>query len=109
MGNLLGNPQVGMLFINFEKPHRLRLQGIASIDDNDPLLQEYAEAQLVVRVTVRASLAPTACGKPSEKRCRPTATLEDGQTVEIKNGTIFSVRPGQLPPREGGALRNRTP
>ena len=52
MGNLLGNPQVGMLFVNFEKPHRLRLQGVASIDDSDPLLAEYAEAQLVVRVTV---------------------------------------------------------
>ena len=52
MGNLLGNQQVGMLFINFEKPHRLRLQGIASIDDNDPLLSEYAEAQLIVRVSV---------------------------------------------------------
>jgi uncharacterized protein len=52
MGNLLGSHQVGMLFINFEKPHRLRLQGIASIDRNDSLLQEYAEAQLIVRVTV---------------------------------------------------------
>jgi uncharacterized protein len=52
MGNLLGNPQVGMLFINFEKPHRLRLQGLAGVDDNDPLLQDYAEAQLIVRVAV---------------------------------------------------------
>jgi predicted pyridoxine 5'-phosphate oxidase superfamily flavin-nucleotide-binding protein len=52
MGNLLENRQVGMLFLNFERPHRLRLQGIASADDNDPLLQEYAEAQLIVRVTV---------------------------------------------------------
>jgi uncharacterized protein len=52
MGNLLGNRQVGMLFVNFEKPHRLRLQGNAIVDDNDPLLQEYSEAQLVVRVTV---------------------------------------------------------
>ena len=52
MGNLMGNDQVGMLFIDFEKPHRLRLQGIASVDDDDPLLQNYAEAQLVVRVTV---------------------------------------------------------
>jgi uncharacterized protein len=52
MGNLMGNNQVGMLFIDFEKPHRLRLQGIASVDDDDPLLQNYAEAQLVVRVTV---------------------------------------------------------
>lgn len=52
MGNLVGNPHVGMLFINFEKPHRLRLQGVASVDDNDPLLQEYPEAQRVVRITV---------------------------------------------------------
>src|SRR5215467_11445096 len=52
MGNLLGNCQVGMLFVNFEKPHRLRVQGTARVDDNDPLLQEYPEAQLVVRVTV---------------------------------------------------------
>jgi hypothetical protein len=52
MGNLLGNRHVGMLFINFEKPHRLRLQGIASVSDDDPLLPEYAEAQLIVRVTV---------------------------------------------------------
>jgi uncharacterized protein len=52
MGNLVGNHHVGMLFINFEKPHRLRLQGVASVDDNDPLLPEYSEAQLVVRVTV---------------------------------------------------------
>jgi len=52
MGNLLGNVQVGMLFVDFEKPHRLRLQGIAGVDDNDPLLKDYTEAQLVVRVAV---------------------------------------------------------
>jgi uncharacterized protein len=52
MGNLLGNQQVGMLFINFEKPHRLPLLGIASVDDNNPLLSENAEAQLIVRVSV---------------------------------------------------------
>jgi hypothetical protein len=52
MGNLMGNSQVGMLFMDFEKPHRLRLQGIAKVVDDDPLLQDYAEAQLVVRVTV---------------------------------------------------------
>jgi uncharacterized protein len=52
MGNLFENHHVGLLFINFEKPHRLRLQGVASVDDNDPLLSEYAEAQLVVRVLV---------------------------------------------------------
>jgi len=52
MGNLLGNRHVGMLFINFEKPHRVRLQGLAGVDNDDPLLRDYAEAQLIVRVTV---------------------------------------------------------
>lgn len=52
MGNLIGNAQVGMLFISFETPHRLRVQGLASVDECDPLLHEYAEAQLVVRVAV---------------------------------------------------------
>jgi uncharacterized protein len=52
MGNLIGNAQIGMLFVNFETPHRLRLQGIASVDDEDPLLRVYAEAQMIVRVAV---------------------------------------------------------
>jgi hypothetical protein len=52
MGNLVGNAKIGMLFINFEKPHRVRLQGIASVDEHDPLLADYAEAQMVVRVAV---------------------------------------------------------
>ena len=52
MGNLVGNHKVGLLFLNFERPHRIRVQGIASVDDNDPLLADYAEAQLVVRVAV---------------------------------------------------------
>ncbi|MBK7235933.1 MAG: pyridoxamine 5'-phosphate oxidase family protein [Sterolibacteriaceae bacterium] len=53
MGNLLANPQVGLLFIDFEKPNRLRLNGSASIIDDDPLLAEYHEAQFIVRVTVK--------------------------------------------------------
>jgi hypothetical protein len=52
-----------MLFINFEKPHRLRVQGIASVNDDDFLLKEYAEAQLVVRVTVTVNFSelPALC------------------------------------------------
>jgi predicted pyridoxine 5'-phosphate oxidase superfamily flavin-nucleotide-binding protein len=52
LGNLVENPHVGMLFISFtdEHPKRLRLNGLASIDEHDPLLAEWPEAQLVVRV-----------------------------------------------------------
>jgi uncharacterized protein len=49
-GNLLVNPHVGLLFIDFEGRKRMRLNGIASVDENDPLLGEYPEAQFVVRV-----------------------------------------------------------
>jgi len=54
MGNALANPDVGMLFIDFERGHRMRLEGTASIDLDDPLLPEYPEAQFVVRVRPRA-------------------------------------------------------
>ena len=53
MGNVLVNPAVGMLFIDFERGHRMRLNGNASIDPNDPLMAEYPEAQFIVRVRAR--------------------------------------------------------
>jgi uncharacterized protein len=53
-GNVLVNPDVGMLFIDFERGHRMRLDGTASIDLDDPLRADYLEAQFVVRVRARA-------------------------------------------------------
>jgi len=50
LGNLLANPGVGLLFIDFESPRRLRVNGRARIDDDDPLLASFVGAQLVVRV-----------------------------------------------------------
>ncbi len=52
MGNLLKNPNVGILFIDFEGQQRLRLQGVASIVENDELLAAYPEAQFIVRIEV---------------------------------------------------------
>lgn len=50
LGNALRNPHVGLLFVDFERQRRLRLNGLASIDPDDPLLAGYDRAQLVVRV-----------------------------------------------------------
>jgi uncharacterized protein len=55
LGNILVNPHVGVLFIDFESPRRLRVNGRASIDARDPLLAEFVGAQLVVRVEVEAA------------------------------------------------------
>ena len=49
-GNMLVNAQVGLLFLDFEGRKRLRLNGTASVNAEDPLLAEYPEAKLVVRV-----------------------------------------------------------
>jgi len=50
MGNVLKNPHVGLLFIDLEEGNRLRVNGEASIDQHDPLMKEYPEAQFIVRV-----------------------------------------------------------
>jgi predicted pyridoxine 5'-phosphate oxidase superfamily flavin-nucleotide-binding protein len=49
-GNLLRNAHVGLLFISFTEQKRLRLNGIASIDEKDQLLADFPRAQFVVRV-----------------------------------------------------------
>lgn len=53
MGNMLANNNIGMLFIDFENPHRVRVHGTAEVHTEDELLQEYHEAELIVRVTIR--------------------------------------------------------
>ena len=50
MGNALRNPEVGLLFVDFQRQKRLRLNGVASIAEDDPLLAGYPRAQFVVRV-----------------------------------------------------------
>ncbi len=52
-GNVLANPNVGMLFISFERGRRLRLNGVASIEEDDELMESYPEAQFIVRVRAR--------------------------------------------------------
>jgi predicted pyridoxine 5'-phosphate oxidase superfamily flavin-nucleotide-binding protein len=50
LGNVLVNPAVALLFIDFERPNRLRVNGRAFIGERDPLLESFAGAQLIVRV-----------------------------------------------------------
>jgi len=50
LGNVLANPHVGLLFLDFERPRRLRVLGRATVSADDPLLGEFEGAQLMVRV-----------------------------------------------------------
>jgi hypothetical protein len=51
-GNISATIRIGMLFIDFEAPRRLRVEGDAELTD-DPSALAYAGAQFGVRVNVR--------------------------------------------------------
>lgn len=50
-GNLVVNPHVGLLFIDFENQTRLRVNGTARISDDDPVRSEYPGAVFIIRMT----------------------------------------------------------
>lgn len=50
-GNLLVNPHVGLLFIDFEKQSRLRVNGAATISADDDLRAEWPGSVFVIRLT----------------------------------------------------------
>jgi predicted pyridoxine 5'-phosphate oxidase superfamily flavin-nucleotide-binding protein len=84
LGNVVVNPQIGMLFIAMhDKPRRLRVNGTASVQHDDPLLGEMAGAQLIVRVTARAIF-------PNCPRYVPT--------MQLTAPSIYAPRAGHEPP-----------
>ncbi len=52
MGNAIENVHVGLLFIDFENRKRLRVNGTATIEIAPLSMQDYPEAQFVVKVSV---------------------------------------------------------
>jgi uncharacterized protein len=84
LGNLLVNPNVGLLFIAMhDKPKRLRINGSARVSDADPLLHETVGAQLIVRVAARAIF-------PNCPRYIPT--------MQMTGPSIFTPQPKVDPP-----------
>lgn len=55
MGNIAATAKIGMLFIDFEVPNRVRVSADATVSADDPMLEEFPGAQLVVRATVTES------------------------------------------------------
>ncbi|MGE0725401.1 MAG: pyridoxamine 5'-phosphate oxidase family protein [Alphaproteobacteria bacterium] len=70
LGNVAANPNVGLLFIAMHgRPRRLRVNGTARIDADDPLIGRTVGAQMIVRVAARAIF-------PNCPRYIPTMALE---------------------------------
>lgn len=50
-GNVVLNPHVGLLFLDFENPKRLRVNGTAQVREDDPLRSDYPGSVFIVRIT----------------------------------------------------------
>ena len=83
LGNLLVNPKVGMLFVDWENPTRMRVQGTASVSDDDPLLPQWEGAQLLIRVTAER-IFPN-CPRYIHK-------------MRLVERSVYAPEPGHTPP-----------
>jgi len=84
LGNVMVNPQVGLLFIDLhDRPRRLRVNGTATVRRDDPLLSRTVGAQLIVRVEARAIF-------PNCPRYIPK--------LQLTEPSIYAPRAGSTPP-----------
>ena len=103
VGNLAVNPHVGLLFIAMHgNPRRLRINGEARIERDDPLLADTIGAQLIVRIKVNVIF-------PNCPRYIPSMTLTE-PSVYVPHPGVAPVEPAWkgfdafrdvVPPRAG--------
>lgn len=55
MGNVAEAGKIGMLFIDMETPHRVRVQGTAKVSKDPDLMQQFPGANMVVDVEVTSA------------------------------------------------------
>ncbi len=102
LGNIVANPHAGLLFMRFgEKPLRLRVNGVAEVVLDDPMMSHFTGAQALVRF-IPTDVFPncpryipdTASGQPS-----PFIPRENQAPVEPKWKTWDMFR-DVVPPRK---------
>ncbi|HAQ32843.1 MAG TPA: pyridoxamine 5'-phosphate oxidase [Rhodospirillaceae bacterium] len=103
LGNIASSAYVGMLFINFEKPERLRVQGTATVSDDDPLIDEYKEVKFMVRVKVDAVWinCPRYVHRMQKVKESRYVPREDSQTP-LAGWKRIDIVQGVLPARDKG-------
>jgi predicted pyridoxine 5'-phosphate oxidase superfamily flavin-nucleotide-binding protein len=82
-GNVLVNPRVGLLFLDFESPKRLRVNGTATLRTEDPLLSQLPGAVFIVRFNAER-IFPN-CPRYIHK-------------MQLLEPSVYSPKPGHTPP-----------
>lgn len=82
-GNVVANPAVGLLFLDFETPKRIRVNGSATISADDPLIAEFPGAVFIIRV-VANRIFPN-CPRYLHR-------------MKLVEYSTYAPRPGHVPP-----------
>lgn len=112
MGNIVGDGRIGLLFIDFDTPHRVRVHADAVVLRDDPLLDGYPGADLVVRATVTDSfincpryITPQASSVPSKyvPDANGDAPLPAWKRIDLMQGVLPERFQGRAD-TEGGTI-----
>jgi hypothetical protein len=82
-GNVLVNPHIGLLFLDFEQPKRIRVNGTAQLGEADSLIADCPGAVFMVRVTV-TQIFPN-CPRYIHK-------------MQLVEHSVYAPRPDYTPP-----------
>ena len=82
-GNVLVNPHVGLLFIDFEESKRIRVNGSAQVREDDPLRSEFPGSVLIVRIAA-THIFPN-CPRYIHK-------------MKVVEHSVYAPRPNYTPP-----------
>ena len=86
LGNIMVNPHVGMLFIDFQEGDRMRVNGRAEVRTDDPLLHDFPGARSIVRV--HAEIIFPNCPRYIHR-------------LEFKEYSVYAPREDHTPPVPG--------
>jgi uncharacterized protein len=102
LGNIAINPSIGLLFIRMgESPKRLRVNGVAAISLDDPMMAAFPGAQALVRVTPVDIFpnCPRYIPDPAAAKASPYIPQADAPPVEPTWKTMDMFR-DVVPPRK---------
>jgi len=80
MGNIAATSQVGLLFMDFVNPSRLRVQGRARLSDNPAITALWPGAQLAVQVDISALITNCPRYIPRMQRLQGSRYVPDATT-----------------------------
>ena len=80
MGNIATSSDIGMLFMSFDKPARLRVQGHATLTDDKTMVGRFPGAQFAVKVDITALITNCPRYIPKMQRIEGSRYVPDSTT-----------------------------